>query len=69
MCCDSVEELLVQFSLRCTVAVNGKERLERFQRLDRALKANCSWLDAVLGVTYWQINVARQELRISRTEN
>ena len=51
MCCDSFEELLVQISPMRPVAVtlNGEERLERFQRLDRALKADCSWLDAVLG--------------------
>ena len=35
----------------CPVAVtlNGEERLKRLQRLDRALEADCSWLDAVLG--------------------
>ena len=35
----------------CPVAVtlNGEERLERVQRLDRALKADGSWLDAVYG--------------------
>jgi hypothetical protein len=45
MCCDSFEELLVQISPMRPVAValNGEERLERFQRLDRALKADCSW--------------------------
>ena len=33
----------------CPVAVtlNGQERLKRLQRLDRALKADGSWLDAV----------------------
>lgn len=29
------------------VTLNRDERLKRFQRLDRALKADCSWLDAV----------------------
>ena len=35
----------------CPIAVtlNGEERLERVQRLDRALKADGSWLDAVYG--------------------
>ena len=51
MSCDSVEELLVQVPPMCPVAVslNGEERLKRLQRLDRALKADSSWLDAVLG--------------------
>ena len=51
MCSDSVEELLVQLSPihSITVALDGEERLERFQRLDRTLKADCSWLDAVFG--------------------
>ena len=31
------------------VTLNGEERLKRLQRLDRALKADCSWLDAVVG--------------------
>lgn len=29
------------------VTSNGEQRLKRFQRLDRALKADCSWFDAV----------------------
>jgi hypothetical protein len=50
MRCDSFEELLMQDSPMRPVAaaLNGKERLERSQRLDHALKANCSRLDAVL---------------------
>jgi hypothetical protein len=32
-----------------TVTLDGEERLERFERLDRALKADCSWLHAVFG--------------------
>ncbi len=32
-----------------TVTLNGEERLKRFQRLDRAFEADCSWLDAVVG--------------------
>ena len=52
MSCDSVEELLVQVPpMRpVTLSLNGEERLECFQSLDRALKADCSWLDAVLGL-------------------
>jgi len=51
MCCDSVEELLVQLSpmRSITVTLDGEERLERFQRLDRTLKADRSRLNAVLG--------------------
>lgn len=46
-----MEELLVEVSpMRpVTLALNGEQRLERFQRLDRALKADRSWLDAVFG--------------------
>ena len=32
-----------------TVTLDGEERLERFQRLDRTLKADRSRLNAVLG--------------------
>ncbi len=31
------------------VTLNGEERLKRPQCLDRALNADCSWLDAVVG--------------------
>ena len=31
------------------VTLNGEELLKRLQRLDGALKADCSWLDAVVG--------------------
>ena len=51
MCCDGIEELLVQLSAvhSITVPLDGEERLECFQRLDRTLKADRSRLNAVLG--------------------
>jgi hypothetical protein len=46
-----MEELLVQVSpvRPVTFTLNGEQRLKRLQCLDRALKADCSGLDAVFG--------------------
>jgi len=51
VCCNGIEELLVQLSpvRSITVILDGEDRLERFQRLDRTLKADRPWLNAVLG--------------------